>query len=262
MRLVAGHGCRRIVQNNQSHIRLIIKRIHCARNSGREERGIPHKSKALGIRFNMSYALRDADARPHAETGVAHVQRRRIPERVAADIAAVDRLLPAHRNLDRIEGSPVGTSRAQHRRPDRQGRRLGQIIAVFAFVSFSGFRGLSKIFCQRIPYNLHGVFSRGRNIAGELAADLHFQAVLAAGKGERALDHGIQLFHTQYFIESFQELQRQLLGERERRRHSHDAGISATQGIQRVHKVDAVGRNTFAALRFIALFHDPVPAIL
>ena len=167
MRLVACHGRRRIVQYDQRHIRLIVKRVHSARDPGRKECGISHKGKTFSIRLYMSNALRDTDTRAHAQTGVAHVQRRRVSERIAADIAAINGLLPAHRGLDRVERRPVGTSRAQHRRSDGQCRRLRKLCCrlLFCFsrlLSFFNCRISFIVFqklCQRPFYDLHRVLA-------------------------------------------------------------------------------------------------------
>ena len=208
----------------------------------------------------MAHTLRDAYSRAHAQAGVAHIERRRVAERVAADIAAVDRLLPAHRLLDGIERCPVGTSRAQYRRSDRQRRRSGKRVRHIC-------GALALLPCKnsdRRIHDLHRVLSRGRDVAGELAADLYIQAVFPAYIGESTLDHGIKFLDAEHLVQPLHELKRKLLREGERRRDSHDPYVPAAQGIQRVHEVDALRRDAEAAgflSRCAGLRDDPVAVV-
>ena len=151
---MAGHRRGGIIQHDQCQVRLIIECVDHLRDAGGEKCRISHKSEAGSIRLGMVHTLRDADAGSHAQAGVAHIQRRRVAQRVTADIPAVDGLFALHRRLDRIEGCPVRTSRAQHGRAHGKRRRSGQLAGLF---------GRSIRFpqecVQHLPDDLHGVLT-------------------------------------------------------------------------------------------------------
>ena len=97
VRLMSGHCCGGIVQHHQCHICLIVYRVDHAGNCRRKKCGIPHESKTSGIRFNFSNALRHVDTGTHTQTGIHHVQRHGIAQRIAANIPAEYALFAFHR---------------------------------------------------------------------------------------------------------------------------------------------------------------------
>jgi hypothetical protein len=107
MRLVSGHGCSRVIQDDQSHVCLIIDGIDYPGYGGGKEGGIPYECEADGIRFDMPDALGNSETCSHTETGVHHVKGHGVPQRIAADISAENGFLSFHGCLDRIERSAV-----------------------------------------------------------------------------------------------------------------------------------------------------------
>ena len=210
MRLVARHGRRRVVEDADREVRLIVDTVDDARDRRGEERRIADEGKALHTGRHSADALRDIDACPHAEAGVDHVERHGIAERVAANVAAENTLLPLHRALDRIERSAVRAAGTEHRRAhdgdrwfrQRRGLRLGPPHE----------RG--DIVVDRVAR----VLASPLDIARELAADLDGQLVLAAEEDELAFDDGVEFLEAEHLVEPLQEFDRELLREWERRR--------------------------------------------
>ena len=87
MGLVSGHCRGGIVQHHQRHVRLVVHSVHHAGDRRGEERGISHKGKTSGVRFDLADALGHVDTSAHAKTSIHHIQRHGIAQCIAADIA-------------------------------------------------------------------------------------------------------------------------------------------------------------------------------
>ena len=130
---MAGHGGGGVVEDDERHFRLVVEGVDGARDSRREEGRVADEGEAGGVRLDVADALGDADARAHAEAGVAHVERRGVAERVAADVAAVDGLASAHGRLHRVEGGAVRAAGAEDGRTDGKRWRLRRGLTVCQF---------------------------------------------------------------------------------------------------------------------------------
>ena len=72
--------------------------------------------------------MRHRDAGAHAKTRVDGVERRRIAQRVAADVAAQHGIAPRKGALHRVEALPVRAPRAQHGRTGGQSLGVAQSV--------------------------------------------------------------------------------------------------------------------------------------
>ena len=256
---MAGHGRSGIIQYDDRHFRLIIDRVDNTRDCGREEGRITDKSKSVRIRFCAEDALGDIDAGAHAEAGIDHIQRHGVAQCIAADISAEDGLLSLHGCFDRVEGSPVGTSGAEDRRPDRNLR---------GFRHGGCFRGVpSQETVQSGRDQVGRILSGICGVTGQLAFDHHVQMIFACDIGQFPFDHGIQFLKDQHFIQILQELHSQLFRERMGRRHFENSGriLLILQVIQGQGQTDAAGRDALsgsaAACKGAPLRNHGVPAV-
>ena len=251
MRLMAGHGGGGVVEDAHGEVGLVVEGVHHTRDAAREERGVAHEGEARRIGLGAVDALRDGDAGAHAEARVDHVERARVAQRVAADIAAEDGLAASHGLLDGVEARAVRASRAEH------GRTHGELR------DGSGLRRRSGLLAEERleggAHGFHGVLAGGLDIARELAADPARDTVLAAHPQKRPLDHGVELLHAEHLVEPLEELERELLGKRERRDYAQQA---RARGIVKVVfdvcEADAVRRDSHA--RGIRASRDDVVA--
>ena len=218
MRLVAGHGSGGVVQHHQREVCLVVEGVHHARDATCEEGGVAHEGEARGVGLDAEDALRDVDARAHAQARVHHVERGGVSQRIAADVAAVDGLALAHGLLHGVEAGTMRAASAQHGRTDGQ---LGGGVGL-SRGDLSGWLA-AKEARDGLPHRLHRVLARGLDVARQLAADLGGEAKLAAHRDERALDDRVKLLDTEHLVEPLQELDSLALGERERRTHAQDA---------------------------------------
>ena len=209
MRLMAGHGGGRVVQDAKDHVRLIVHGVDGSCDAAGKEGGVADKGEVQGIRVRMVHALRHGDAGPHAKAGVHHVQRRGIAQCVAADVSVKDRLGEPgiigtegllHCRLDRVEGSSVRTARTEHRRADGQIRR-----GVGTLGGCCG--GENRLDAGRLLQDcrddLRREFSCGRDRTSALAQ--YFRLTAACGfspqpEYQRILDDRIQFFENEDLI--------------------------------------------------------------
>ena len=127
MRLRAGHGRGGVVQHAHGDVVAVVHGVHQARQPAGEERGVAHERQRLLVRLGHGEALRHRDARAHAQAGVHGVQRHRVAQRVAADVAAQHGGRLPQRALHRVEAAAMGAARAKHGRAHGQ-RRVGRRI--------------------------------------------------------------------------------------------------------------------------------------
>lgn len=70
MRLLAGHGRRRVVEYAHDHIVLVVDGIDDTRDTAGKEGRVAHETERERARVNRLDALRDGDATAHAQAGV------------------------------------------------------------------------------------------------------------------------------------------------------------------------------------------------
>ena len=75
VRLVARHGCSGVIEDNQSHVCLVINGIYDARYRRSKERGVADESETFRIGLYPAYTLRNTKACAHAKAGVYHIKR-------------------------------------------------------------------------------------------------------------------------------------------------------------------------------------------
>ena len=127
VRLVAGHRCRAVVEDYYRDVRSLVDGVDYAGDSGVEEGRVADEGEALRARLGQREPLGERYACAHAEAGVDHVERRGVAERVAADVAAVNRFFAVlRRYLRLVERSAVRAARAEHRRAHWKLRKLGR----------------------------------------------------------------------------------------------------------------------------------------
>ena len=97
------HSRCRIIKHTQHHIRVIVNRIYNACHTRREECRVADKAEAYAVIIRPMEALRHSNARTHAKTGVDHIKRHCVSERITADISAKISLSALHSLLYRIE---------------------------------------------------------------------------------------------------------------------------------------------------------------
>ena len=200
MWLVAGHGGRGIIQNDQGHIGLIIYGIDNSGDGRSKKCGISHKCKAGGIRLYPAEALRHIYACTHAKAGINHIERHGVSECVAADIPAEYGLLPLHGLLYGIEGGSVRTSRTEDRRPYRKLGNRGMVRSVRRrFRSRPGIRHPQKD-PDPLLHTVSCIFTCNRSGMCMLAQDLHGKSVTTGQMDEPILDHGIQFLQTKDLV--------------------------------------------------------------
>ena len=118
--LVPGHGGDPVIQNDDRSRRAVIFHVDEAGDSRMEEGGIPDDRHHIFRKIlapGHFHAVSHGDGTTHAERRIHSGKRRQRPQGIAADIAA-HRLFQL---VKHIEHRPVGTSRAEKRRP--AGRR-------------------------------------------------------------------------------------------------------------------------------------------
>ena len=252
MRLMAGHRGGGIVQHHQSEFRLVVDGIHDTGQGRGEECGIPDKRKAGTVRLQMADALGDTEAGAHAQAGIHHVQRNGIAERVTADIPAEDGFPALHGLFDGIEGGPVRTAGAEHRRADRKGRRSGLGNGRKREIQEGRGRGGNAV---------PGVFTGQRDMTGLFSENPDRQAVLSADIDERPFNDGIQFLDTEHFIQAGEEFKGFLFREGERRRDlQHAASAQLFPGFHDISPADAAGGDALPAGRIPGL--NPVGSII
>ena len=106
------HCGRGIVENYRDHIGAVVYGVCDPDHSGVEEGRVSGEGEADRVVSGALYSLCNRDSRTHAETGVRHLERRGVSERVAADVTAEYAAASLHCLLDGVEGRAVRTSHA------------------------------------------------------------------------------------------------------------------------------------------------------
>ena len=203
VRLVAGHRGRAVVEDYYRDVRPLVDGVDYAEDSGVEEGRVADEGEALRARLGQREPLGERYARAHAEAGVDHVERRGVAERVAADVAAVDRFFAVlRRDLRLVERSAVRAARAEHRRTHGKLRKLGRGL---------GFGGEAEIFRKRRLYQLERIFAVPRHVAAALA---EYRNAARRFDEELLFDDGVELFEHEHGIRACEEVLRELLGHR------------------------------------------------
>ncbi len=209
---MAGHCGGGIVQHHKGHICLIVNRIYHTGDGCCKEGRVSHEGEAGGVRLNVSHALSNAKASPHAEAGVHHVKGHGVAHGVAADISAENCFSTLHCPFYRIEGGTMGTTGAKHWRTDWQRRHF---FFLLKGEHATAFRDYSKEFCNIFPYAVRGIFTRIFHLMGELALYSYRKLVFPGNVHQLTLDDRVQLLDTEDFIQPSEESHRQFLWERE-----------------------------------------------
>ena len=116
MRLLAGHGCRRVVEHAQDELVAVVDGVHDARDAACKKGRVAHEAEGQGLGVGAGDALGHGESGTHAHAGVDHLERRGVAQRVAADVAAEGCLAFSHCPLHGQKARAMRASRAQHRR--------------------------------------------------------------------------------------------------------------------------------------------------
>ena len=195
---MSGHGCGRVVQNDQDHIRLIVHGIDNTCDRRGEEGRVSDKRKACGVRLHFFDTLCDIQSGTHTQTGINHIERKGISERITSDIPAENGFLSFHSFFYGVERSSVRTSGAKYRRADRQCRRFRKI---------SGDRGGKTKKCINIgSYSVTGVFSGTGSMTTEFSVNSGWKMIFSAYIDQLTFDDRIKFFQAENFIKSRKEI--------------------------------------------------------
>ena len=116
VRLLAGHGRRRVVEHAQDELVAVVDGVHDTRDAACEKGRVAHEAEGQGLGVGAGDALGHGEAGAHAHAGVDHLERRGVAQRVAADVAAEGRFALSHCPLHGQKARAVRAPRAQHRR--------------------------------------------------------------------------------------------------------------------------------------------------
>ena len=222
------HGGRRVIEHANSDVVAVVNRVRDAREAAREERRVADEGKLLLIGLHDGESLSHGDSRTHAQARIDRIERLRVAERVASDIAAEHgRGLP-QRALHRVEASPVGTPGAQYRRADRQGLVEGS----------RHFQGLAQRIGEAEEAGQTGdriinvVFPAIARVSRQFAKHLVARMSAARAHGKLVLDHMVELLENDDAVQAAGEL----------------IGSRGGEGVRRPYLPEAVGWHLNALL--------------
>ena len=213
------HGGRRVIKHANSDVVTVVNCVRDAREAACEERRVADEGKLLLVGLHDGESLSHGDSRTHAQARIDRIERLRVAERVASDIAAEHgRGLP-QRALHRVEASPVGTPGAQYRRADRQGLVEGS----------RHFQGLAQRIGETEEAGQAGnrvvdvVFPTITRVARQFPE--HLVALMSAARahGKLVLDHVVELLENDNAVQAAGELISSCGGEGVRRPYLPEA---------------------------------------
>ena len=216
MRLASRHGGGGVVEHAQGEVVPVVDRIHDTGQAAGEERGVAHERERFTVGLRHGETLRHGDAGAHAQARVHRIERLRVAQCVASDIAAVHRRRLAQRALHRVEAAAMRAARAEHRRAHRQGsirvrnRIIGGCLILREFRHAQKLRQTGK---NIVDVVLAAIARLARQLPMHVVCRMRF-----AGEGEQLVfKHMIKLFKHEHVGKAFRETRAQLLGEREGR---------------------------------------------
>ena len=206
----------------------VVNRVRDAREAAREERRVADEGELLLIGLHDGESLSHGDSRTHAQARIDRIERLRVAERVASDIAAEHGGGLPQRALHRVEAAPVGAPSAQYRRTDRQGlvegsrclQRLAQSVGDTEEAGQAGNRVVNVVF--------PAIARVSRQFAKHLAARMS----AARAHGKLVLDHMVELLENDDAVQAAGE----------------PIGSRGGEGVRRPYLPEAVGGHLYALL--------------